>query len=251
MTSPLSLDWANEVAVVVGFSKPLSALRGEHIGLFWHLIREEYSQVDVTFPTSRLLSPGLFAPPSGVNRGPRPRFLFSSDDGTHDILVQRDRFGVWWHLGSGEGVDFLGVVRPKFDRMYGFFDEFVRNEFMDADTGADFCELSFAGEFVQSSGSCGGSKALTWLKSFDIPGIGASLARRPEFDFTYYYDLSSGIHIEVGGQSFVHEDDESRVIFTFQVEGSQRLGHVVRPEVSSWLASAYQDISDCYSSLVP
>ena len=250
MSVPSSLGWANEVAVVVGLPKAPAGLRAEHVGLFWHLIREEYSEVQVALPPDRVLRPGLFASASGVSVGPGRPFRLSSMDGTHDLFVQRDRFGVWWHLDSGEGVDFPGVVRPGFDRLYGFFDSFLIREFRGWDMRVDFCELSFGGAFAESDDSLVGSEVVNWLKEFQVPGLEVSLAGRPEFDFSYYYDLSSGLHVEVGGQCLLADGRPSEVEFTFQMEGSQRLGNATGAEVSSWLGSAYSELTACYESLV-
>ena len=253
MASPSSLDWASEVAVVVGFSQPLSSFRAEHIGLFWHLIREDYPNMKAQrgFPADRILRPALFSSLEGQRPGPTPRFTISSADGTHDLFLQRDRFAIWWHSENREHVDFPNVIRPVFDRFYSFFVQFIQHEFIGADIGADFCELSFAGEVTQPGHSSKGSKVLTWLRNFDVPTISAPLASLPEFDFTYYYDLSSGVQIKVGGQSVVQEDNgEPQVTFDFELEGSQRLGHATTPEVSFWLTSTYRDMSECYYSLV-
>ena len=82
------------------------------------------------------------------------------------------------------------------------------------------------------------------------PDIGVSLSQLPEFGFTYYYYLESGLHIQVDGDMEFFDSGPPPVQFDLELEGSQRLDQAAMSEVYSWLDSTYESILSCYVSLI-
>ena len=249
MALPSSLDWVNEVSMMVGFAEPLGNLQSEHIGLFWHSVRGEYPKVEQTLPHPRSLNPSMLL--SLMSRGilPMPRFRFSSADGSSNLLVQQDHLLVSWSRYPEGDLDFDGFFTSTFARACGLFEDFVREELNVPRISTDLCELNFSGQFQYQVGSPGIYLGGGLLGAFQAPDIGVPLSRNPEFGFTCYYDLESGIHIQVDGELEYSERDLGQAMFSLELEGSQRLAQASKSELQAWMSSAHNSILSCYQSL--
>ena len=249
MALPSSLDWVNTVSMMLGFAEPLGTLQSEHIGLFWNRVRGEYPKVEQTLPHPRSLSASSLLSAMARGQLPMPGFSFSSVDGSNILLVRPERLVFSWVHDPGEPIDFDRFFVSVFEKAIGFFEDFVREELNVPGISTDLCELTFRGEFEYPDGS----SAVDWgrglLGAFRAPDIGASLSRSPEFGFTYYYDLESGLHIQVDGELEFGEGSSPRSEFSLEFEGSQRLSQAGKSEVGAWLNSAHKSILSCYLSL--
>ena len=252
MALPPSLDWVNEVSMMMRFTEPLGALQSEHIGLFWHRVRGEYPKVEQSLPHPESLSPSRML--SLMSRGllPMPRFCFSSVDGSSKLVVQQDHLLISWDRDPDGPIDFDGSFVSVFEKATGFFEDFVREELNVPGMSTDLCELTFSGEFEFPDGSSGVDSGLGvglgLLGALRAPDIGVPFGN-PDFDFTYYYYLDSGLFIQVVGEVEFDEGNSPQYDFTLDFKGSQRLSQAGRPEVKAWLNSAYQSILNCYLSL--
>ena len=249
MALPSSLDWVTTISMTVGFAEPLVALRSEHIGLFWHRVRGEYPKVEQTSPHPRALGRGGLL--SSMSRGqfPMPGYRFWSGDGKITWLVRQEDLRVTWHRVSGEPIDFDGFFVSAFEKATGLFEDFVRAELDVPGISTDLCMLSLRGEFEYPDVASG----VDWLPGiegrFRAPDMGAALSHSADFGFTFYYDLDSGLHIEVEGELEFDGHGLPESEFGLDLTGSQRLSQAGRSEVDDWLKSAYQSILSCYLSL--
>ena len=250
MALPSSLDWVNEVSMMVGFAEPFGNLQSEHIGLFWHRVRGEYPKVEQTLPHPRSLNPSMLL--SLMSRGllPMPRFQFSSADGSSNLFVQQDHFLVSWRRRyPGEAFDFDGFFVDTFARACGLLEDFVREELNVPRISTDLCELNFSGQFRFQGSSPGIDLGRGLLGTLQAPDIGVPLSGNPEFGFTYYYDLKSGIHIQVDGELEYFGGDSDQGMFSLELEGSQRLDQTGKSELRSWMSCAHKSILSCYRNL--
>lgn len=249
MALPSSLDWVHRVAMTVVFSEPLSALQSEHIGLLWYKVREEYPKVEQTPPDLRSLSPSRLL--SSVARGqfPMPGFHFSSFDGSSTLLVEQGRLQVSWARDPGDPMDFEGYFVPSFRKAANLFEDFVREELDVPWVGMDLCELTFAGGFEFQSTPRAVELTQRSLGVFKAPEIDIPFSRDPQFICTYYYDLESGLHIQIDGELDYVENSSTRSLFSLQFEGSERMMQARVPEVEEWLRSTHKFIFKCYLSL--
>ena len=250
MELPSSLDWANTVTMTVGFSEPLGLLQSEHIGLFWHRIRKDYPKVEQILPDPRSLSPSRVLASMSRGQFPLPGFNFSAFDGSSNLLVQQGSLLVSWHRDPGGTTDFDSFFVPAFRNAYNLFEGFAREELSVSGISTDLCELTFSGGFEFPVDLLEVNLGHGLMGAFQAPDIGVPLTRSPELGFTYYYNLESGLHIQVDGE-MEHVDDSNyaRSAFSLVLEGSQRLGQASKSEVEAWLNSAQGAILECYLRL--
>ena len=178
-----------------------------------------------------------------------PRFRFSSIDGSTALIVQQDHLLVSWDRDPGDPIDFDGFFVSAFDSATNLFEDFVRKELNVPRISTDLCELTFSGQFEYPGGSSGVDWGRGLPGAFRAPDIGVPLSQSPEFGFTYYYDLESGLHIQVDGELEFIEGGSPRTAFSLDFEGSQRLSQAGGSEVKAWLDSAHKSILSCYLSL--
>ena len=249
MALPSCLEWVNRVAMTVGYSEPLHALQSEHIGLFWHRIREEYPKVEQTPPDPRSFSPSSLL--SSMTRGqfPMPGFRFSSFDGTNTLLVQQGRLLVSWFRDPGVPMDFDSHFVPTFRKVATLFEDFVREELEVPWVSTDLCELTLEGAFGFHSTPSTVVLAPRLVGAFQAPEIDIPLSKDPQFICTYYYDLESGLHIQIDGELDYSDNGSTRSLFSLEFEASQRLGQARVSDVEEWLSSTHQYILKCYLSL--
>jgi len=235
--------------MMVGFAEPLGNLQSEHIGLFWHRVRGEYPKVEQTLPHPRSLNPSMLL--SLMSRGllPMPRFQFSSADGSSNLLVQQDHFLVSWHRYPEGPLDFDGFFVDMFARACELLEDFVREELHVPRISTDLCELNFRGQFQFQDSFAGIDLGSGLLGALQAPDIGVPLSGNPELGFTYYYDLESGIHIQVDGELEYSGSDSDQGMFSLDLEGSQRLAQTGRSQLQAWMNSAHRSILTCYQNL--
>ena len=243
MALPPSLDWANSVSMMVGFSEPLGAFGSEHIGLFWHRVREEYPKVSTTLPSPESLGASVLL--SAMSRGqfPMPGYLFSSYDGGHRLLVEQGLLAVSWDRDPVEPLDFHGFFAPTFRRAIGVFEEFIGEALDGVRLSVSLCQLTIRGALEFQSDGSDLASGDSLLRTSHGPDIGLPLSRPSEYSFTYYYDLESGLHLEVGGDVELVADGSAEFLLNLEFEASQRLGRVDRAQVDAWLDFAYESVS--------
>jgi len=168
----------NELVIGVYFNAPLLGLRAEHIGLFWHSIRDRFPKVSQTGP---IVSQGegvpaaLMSAPEEVY--PLPRFWLSSADETMLVQLQRNAFLLNWRKRD-QVYPHYDAVKQEFDRVYGIFAEFVR-ETVQQDFAIEAVELTYinlaqAGEYW--SGVTGIAEVIPSFRTVDVGIEGAELA---------------------------------------------------------------------------
>lgn len=177
-----------------------------------------------------------------------PGFQFLSTDGSSNLFVQQDHLLVSWHRNPGDALDFDSFV-DTFARAWGLIEDFVREELDVPRISTGLCELNFKGQFRSHGNFPGIGQGRGLLGSFQAPDVGVPLSGNPEFGFTYYYDLESGIYIQVDGELEYFESDPDLGLFSLELEGSQRLEQAGKSELQAWMGSAHTSILNCYQNL--
>ena len=130
------------VEVVMGVQfQPLTQLQAPYLGLFWQMVRPEYSSCKenplIAPQQEDFGRPGTFRDMKlQVSQvPPLPRVFFEDTSGQWLIQLQRDRFlHNWRHSPKGEGYPRYPAVREKFVSQWSNFQQFVAdNELGDID----------------------------------------------------------------------------------------------------------------------
>ncbi|MEN0066167.1 MAG: TIGR04255 family protein [Myxococcota bacterium] len=235
MTRPIKVDFdappLSEVVCGVLF-KVLERFEISDYGLLWEEFAEE-------FPTTA--DQATLLRTDRLNENPGPRVWFLSEDETHLLQVQRDRFLFNWRKVRGEG------TYPRFDAVYaaftrhrGTFERFV------AETGSpqlESLQLSYvnvvpmAGELSYGDYSAI-LKGLTWPSdgvSFDPQGFNWLLEGRAPHG-------SDNDKLTVLAQSGLRKEDDLPVL---RLELTVR-GPAPGRDLDEWFKGAHDSIVETF-----
>ena len=238
----------NEVVVSTYFTPQLSDFRSEHVGLFWEKIREEFPVARQQPPTASLMASGL-----DVNADelfPMPRYWFIADDDISLIQIQKDAFMFNWRRRDDAYPRFHRDIKPTFDRYYGLFSEFVREEVQIEAPSIDLCELTYINALERCE-FWEGPQDTTKVHPF----ISNSLSRHKCFS-----DLRNSTAITITESKpicnliSVYEAELWRSkmdapVLIFEIRASARLGQVTKSEADEWFERAHDCIIRCFAGM--
>lgn len=144
----------SEVALSVQFEDiPLQLVQ---LGLLWQRFRVSYPLTEQHHPIAGVIE--QFAeekPPKSVmqlvsSQIPPIRFWFLSEDGSHLVQVQNDRFVRNWR-GSGDQYPRYEVLRSAFKEDYSIFENFLKDEGV-APPNPTQCEITYVNNIVAGKG---------------------------------------------------------------------------------------------------
>lgn len=134
----------NEVVIGIRFP-PIAELKAQHIGLYWHAIRERFPNSDQQFPFPQIVE-GAVGPvvQTAANEiFPLARFLFLSSEHQLLIQVQRDAFWVNWRRGSRtDDYSQFEAVEASFWQEVSVYKAFIENIGSKLDV-VSRCELTY------------------------------------------------------------------------------------------------------------
>lgn len=169
----------NELAIGIYFQSPVTELRGEHVGLFWSSIRDEFPSIEQQPPIAPT-APGL-PPliPFDINVPneifPMPRYWLGSADGVSLIQVQRNAFLFNWRKRDAAYPHF-DEVKKSFDRHYDRYRLFLQNEFNAPAPAPLLCELTYINLIEVGSLWNGAADTHKVVPSFSVPPVPGSEA---------------------------------------------------------------------------
>ena len=240
----MSVRFANPpisaVALAVHFDPQLSDFRSEHIGLFWHQIREDFPEVQQRHP---------YVPPpdrSDDEVFPMPRYWFRSKDGSNSLQIDRNAFVFnWRRRGTGEYPHFHESIKPAFDRYYHLFDEFIRTELKKAPPLSGSCELTYVNTIVESELWSGLEDTHEIIPSFSIPETGVEGAELSRFSFSYIYQISDTMQLTIRGRSFARSSASPALVF--EIKASGQLEQTGKAGADEWFDRAHGAIISCFT----
>jgi uncharacterized protein (TIGR04255 family) len=240
----------NELVVGVYFSKPLLGLRVEHIGLFWHGIREAFPVVSQQPPI--IPQQGGIGAMSDLFLGaeemyPLPRFWFTSKDGGLLLQLQRNALLLNWRKGDGAKYPHFDLVKAEFDRLYGLFSDFAR-----ASVGEDFtieaAELTYinvveSGQYWFSAGDI--SVVIPSYRQLDVGLRGAEVSSSTQVtSWAVAKDISLSAKVQTATLTA-----DSRPALIFELSAKGRLGSVTKTEADAWFNRAHNLTGEAFSAL--
>lgn len=228
----------NELVIGVYFSTPLLALRAEHIGLFWHGIRNAFPKVDQVGPIvtqGEAVQAAFAAAPGEVY--PLPRFWLSSADETMLVQVQRNAFLLNWRKRD-QMYPHYEAVKQEFDRVYGIFAEFmrdtVRQDFAIEAAELTYINLAQAGEYW--SGVNDIARVIPSFRPVEIGIERATLADTTQSTvWTVAKDMSLTAKVQTGTMTA-----DKRAALVFELSAKGRLGAATKAEADAWFERAHE-----------
>jgi uncharacterized protein (TIGR04255 family) len=228
----------NELVIGVYFNTPLLGLRAEHIGLFWHRIRDAFPKVSQTGPIvaqGEAFQAALAIAPEEVY--PLPRFWLSSADETMLVQLQRNAFLLNWRKRDQTYPHYESVKR-EFDRVYAIFAEFVR-ETVRQDFAIEAAELTYinlaqVGEYW--SGVNDIKRVIPSFRPVEIGVEGATLANTTQSTvWTVAKDVSLTAKVQTATMTA-----DKRTALVFELSAKGRLGAATKSEADAWFDRAHE-----------
>ena len=228
-----------EVVVSTYFNPPLSALRSEHIGLFWANIKEE-------FPVVRQQPPVGIGPETIPDEPfPMPRYWFIAEDDINLIQIQRNAFMFNWRRRKEDYPLFYNDIKPTFDKYHGIFSEFIRRELGVNEVSMDLCELAYINTLEQCEYWEGPQDTNKVIPLFQMPKSGGDSSGFGEFTCNYAYEVSTDMQINLGIRTGIKVQQDSPVLM-FELRASGRLGQVEKSRADEWFERSHAAVTRCF-----
>lgn len=225
----------NELVIAVNFTPPLFALRSEHIGLFWKIIREEFPKVEQksTIDDTVLYGSGE------VSSFPMPRYWFVSKDGNVVLQVQKNAFILNWRSHGSDYPRFEKHIKPMFDRYIAIFLNFIDEESIQSAPEIDLCELSYSNLIKICDYWSGPADTSLVIPSFCFPGLNdrKDVHSFSECRYAARLDAKRLLQVAIREGGFIENPDEPVLSFDITVGGSP--GNSSAKEVNAWFDCAH------------
>jgi uncharacterized protein (TIGR04255 family) len=237
----------NELVIGVFFNTPLLNLRAEHIGLFWHSVRDAYPNVSQTGPIvaqGDTIQAALASAPQELY--PLPRFWLSSADETMLVQMQRNAFLLNWRKRD-QVYPHYDTVKREFDRVYGIFAEFmretVRQEFAIEVAEVTYINLVHASDNWKGIGAV--ADVIPSFRTVDIGVEGATLADTMQSTvWRLAKDMTLSAKVQTGTTT---ADKRPALIFELSAKG--RLGAATKAEADEWFHRAHNLTGKAFQGL--
>jgi uncharacterized protein (TIGR04255 family) len=235
----------NELVIGVYFNTPLLNLRVEHIGLFWHSVRDTFPKVSQTTPIVGQATQAAFETAPGEVY-PLPRFWLTSADDAMLMQLQRNAFLLNWRKRD-QVYPHYETVKSEFDRAYSVFAEFVREtvrqEFAIEATELTYINLVSAGEHWT-----GVNEVATVIPSFRPVDIGVDGATIVDVAQTTAWSVGKDISLTAKVQTGTITADK-RAVLVLELSAKGRLGAASKAEADAWFGRAHEVTGKAFRGL--
>jgi uncharacterized protein (TIGR04255 family) len=228
----------NELVIGVYFNTPLLGLRAEHIGLFWHSIRDTFPIVSQTGPIvaqGAAVDAALLPAPEEVY--PLPRFWLSSADETMLVQLQRNAFLLNWRKRD-QMYPHYETVKREFDRVYGIFAEFAR-ETVRQDFAIEAAELTYINLVQAGEYWSGVNDIARVIPSFCPLESGVDGAKLTGTTQSTAWSVGADVSLTAKVQTVTMAADKSAAL-VFELSAKGRLGAATKAQVDAWFDRAHK-----------
>lgn len=238
----------NELIISTYFNPPIHGLRSEHIGLFWHSIKDQFPTVSQQIPSSRDLGMNNMDITMGQEIFPMPRYWMIASDEINLIQIEKHAFILNWRRRDAEYPHYENI-KPIFDKYYSKFQAFLLSE-TDADNPQiDVCALTYINKIEACEYWSGPEDVKKIIPSFSIPTIGLSpTGQRYNCHFSYVID--NNLQLRVSVHTAQSEQNSESPILILEIQASGRIGAATGPEnkilADDWFDRGHQAIIDCF-----
>jgi uncharacterized protein (TIGR04255 family) len=235
----------NELVIGVYFNTPLLNLRVEHIGLFWHAVRDTFPKVSQTTPIVGQAPQAAFELAPGEVY-PLPRFWLTSADDTMLVQLQRNAFLLNWRKRD-QVYPHYETVKTEFDRAYGVFAEFVR-ETVRQEFAIEATELTYINLMSADEHWSGVKEVATVIPSFRPVEVGVDGATIVDVAQTTAWSVGNDISLTAKVQTGTITADK-RAVLVFELSAKGRLGAASKVEADAWFGRAHEVTGKAFRGL--
>ena len=232
----------NEVIISTYFNPPLHGLRNEHIGLFWHSIKDKFPHVSQQAPVGGMditMRSEIF---------PMPRYWMIADDDINLIQIQKNAFMFNWRRRDDEYPHYENL-KPVFDKYYSNFQEFILSETEIERLQIDVCELTYINTIESCDYWSGPGDTQNVIPSFSIPTIGLSPEVDPGYNCAFVYVIADDLQLRVSVRNAQSAENTEIPVLVLEIRASGRIGSANKSVADSWFDRGHQAIIDCFVGL--
>ncbi len=234
----------NELIISTYFNPPIHGLRNEHIGLFWHSVKDEFPTVSQQAPIPN------FKMPVDMDVGqeifPMPRYWMIASDEIHLIQIQKHAFILNWRRRNTEYPHYENI-KPIFDKYYSKFQDFICTEIKAANSlQIDVCELNYINT-IESCSYWPDSRAIkNIIPSLSIPTIGLSPKAKLGYNCAFVYEIDKDLQLRVSVRNAQSRQNPDIPVLVFEIQASGRIGPANKSTADLWFDRGHKSIIDCF-----
>ncbi len=232
----------NDVIISTYFNPPLHGLRNEHIGLFWHSIKDKFPHVSQQMPVGGM----DITMPSEIF--PMPRYWMIAGDDITLIQIQKNAFMFNWRRRDDEYPHYENL-KPAFDKYYSKFQDFILSDTDTERLQIGVCELTYINTIESCDYWPGPGDTKNVIPSFSIPTIGLSPEAAPSYNCTFVYVIAADLQLRVSVRNAQSSKNTEIPVLVLEIRASGRIGSANKSVVDSWFDRGHQAIIDCFVGL--
>ena len=227
----------SEVVIATYFNPPLVEFQSQHVGVFWEKIKDEFPAVQQQFP---LVAGSLVAPNEPF---PMPRYWFVTEDDVYVMQIEKEAFLFNWRRRDNRRYPgFNGEVKLAFDRLYGKFEAFLRQEVGIQEVSIDLCELSYVDTIEQCDYWRGPIDTQYVFPCFSNLLSSIDAVSDLTFDCSYGYLVGEDLTISVRMQTMADTQQSNQSVLALEMKANTRFGGVHKTETDDWFQYAHDAI---------
>ena len=228
----------NEVVIATRFG-PTLELRSEHIGLFWSQIRNEFPIIKQQPPVDMVhFSNEIF---------PMPRYWFIAKDEAVVIQVQKNAIMFNWRRpDDGATYPRYRSIKPRFDRYFAMFQDFICKEVSQDEITIDLCELTYVNTIQQCRFWRGPQDTNKILPSFSSLSIGIDDYDLSDVNCNFFFHATGELRLQVGVRSGVSVTGPNVPILVFEIKATEQVGNITKSKADAWIDRAHMAVMDCF-----
>ncbi len=237
----------NELIISTYFNPPIHGLRNEHIGLFWHSIRDKFPTVSQQLPLPPDVGVNMDAP-MGQEIFPMPRYWMIASDDRNLIQIQKHAFMLNWRRRDAEYPHYE-KIKPIFDKYYSKFQAFISSETNTDNLHIDVCALTYINKIEACEYWSGPEDIKTIIPSFSIPTIGLSPTEQ-RYNCSFSYVIDNDLQLRVSVHTAQSDRNSEIPMLILEIQASGRIESANRSEnktlADAWFDHGHQAIIDCF-----
>ncbi len=233
----------DELIVSTYFNPPIHGLRNEHIGLFWHSIKDEFPIVSQKIPTPDLVTHPSFN--AGEEIFPMPRYWMIASDEIRLLQIQKHAFVLNWRRHDAEYPHYENI-KPIFDQYSSKFRDFVRSEITNDPIRIDVCELTYINTIEPCDYWSGPGDVKNIIPSFTVPTIGLDPEAMQGYNCTFVYLIDTDLKLRVSVRNGQSRKQPATPVLALEIQATGRIGTADTTISDAWFDRAHQKIQDCF-----
>lgn len=228
-----------ELVISTLFNPPIHGLRNEHIGLFWHTVRDQFPVISQQNPVGELDIA------MGSEVFPMPRYWMITADEINLIQIQKNAFRFNWR-SRGEDYPRYSNLKPVFDKYYDKFHAFVLSEIDPKDLQIEVCELAYINTIESCEYWSGPGDTNNVIPTFSVPDIGIKSKEDSAHSCAFDYVLDDDLQLRVSVRNGNSTKDSEIPVLVIEIRATGRIGSANKVAADNWFDRSHQAIIDCF-----